>query len=152
MAGLAGGPVAKEDEPVVVSVHDKGAVLPIVAEPLDLAVGMKNAVGEGELGAGGVDEVEERNGERSDGGILAELEGAGGPVLLSSVDGRLAIVWDVCPDLNGRTSVELPVPYGRGERELAVMERDVQDRGLAEGRVEGNHGGERMEGRRVSTP
>ena len=80
------GPVAKEDESVVVSVHDKGAVLSKVTEPLDSAVGMKNAVGKGELGAGGVDEVGKWNGEFGGGGVLAELEGAGGPFLLFWVD------------------------------------------------------------------
>ena len=92
MGLVVGGPVAEEDEPVVVSVHDKGAVLSKVTEPLDAAVGMKNAVGEGELGAGGVDEIGEWNGERDGGGILVGLEGAGGPFLLFSV---AAIVWDV---------------------------------------------------------
>ena len=144
---MVGGPVAEEDEPVVVSVHDKGAVLSKVSEPLDSAVGMKNAVGKGELGAGGVDEIEERNGERSDGGICVELEGAGGPVLLFSADcRRLAIVWDVRPDLDCRAGVGVPVCQGRGEGELAGVGRDVQDRGLVEGWAERNHGKERMDG------
>jgi len=95
MAERAGGPVTEEDESIVVFVDDKGAVLAKVSEPLDCAVGMKNAVSERKLGAGGMDEIEERNGERSDGGILGELEGAGGPVLLFSADGGLAIVWDI---------------------------------------------------------
>ena len=96
MAKMVGGPVAEEDEPVIVSVHDKRAVLSKVSEPLDTAVGMKNAVGERKLGAGGVNEIEERNVQISDGSILVELEGAGGPsLLLFSADWRLAIVWDI---------------------------------------------------------
>ena len=86
MAKVVRGPVAKEDESVVVSVRDKRAILSKVTEPLDSTVGMKNAVGKGELGAGGVDEIGKWNGEFGGGGILAELEGAGGPFLLFSVD------------------------------------------------------------------
>ena len=86
-----GRPVAEEDESVVISVHDKGAVLFKISEPLDVSVGMEDAVGEGKLGAGRMDEIEEWNGEGSDGSILLEFEGAGGPALLFS----LAIVWDV---------------------------------------------------------
>ena len=80
------GPISKEDEPIVVSVYDKGAVHSKVAKPLYAAVGMKNAIGEGELGAGGEDEIGEWNGEGSGGGILVELERAGGPFLLFPVE------------------------------------------------------------------
>ena len=90
-----GRPAAKEDEPIVVSVHDKRTVSSKVSEPLNAPVGMKDAIGEGELGAGGMDEIKEWNGERSDGRVLLELEGAGEPALLFSADGSLAIVWDV---------------------------------------------------------
>ena len=86
MAKVVCGPVAEEDESVVVSVHDKRTILSKVTEPLEAAVGMKNAVGKGELGAGGVDEIGKWNGEFGGGGILAGLEGAGGPFLLFSVD------------------------------------------------------------------
>ena len=86
MAKVVRGPVAKENESVVVSVHDERTILSKVTEPLDSAVGMKNAVGKGELGAGGVDEIGKRNGEFGGGSILAELEGAGGPFLLFPVD------------------------------------------------------------------
>ena len=75
MAEVIGRPVAEENESIVVSVHDKGAVLAKVAEPLDGSVGMKNAIGERKLRAAGMDEIKEWNGERSDGGILLELEG-----------------------------------------------------------------------------
>ena len=99
---------------------------------------MKNAIGEGELGAGGMDEIEEWNGERSDGGILLlELEGAGGPfLLLFSAD---AIVWNIRPDLDCRTSVELSGRHRRREREMARMGGYVEDRGFAEGWIEGDH-------------
>jgi hypothetical protein len=140
MAEMVGRPVAKEDESVVVSVHDERAILAKVSEPVHSAVGMKNAIGERKLGAGGVDEIEKWNGERSDGSILLELEGAGGPALLFSADGRLAIVWDIRPDLNCRTGVELSGRYGRGKGEMASMKWDVQDRSLVEGRAEGDHG------------
>jgi len=148
MAEIVGGPIAKEDEPIVVSVYDKGAVVSGVSKPLDASVGMKDAVGEGKLRAGGMDQVVEWNGEGSDGGILVEFEGAGGPALLFSADGRLvAIVWNVRPYLNGRTGVEPSARHGRSERELARVEGDVQDRSLAERWVEGEHlRGERGEG------
>jgi len=140
MAEVVCGPVAKEDEPIVVSVYDKGAVVFGVSEPLDASVGMKDAVGEGKLRAGGMDQVVEWNGEGSDGGILVEFEGAGGPALLFSADdGRLAIVWNVRPYLNGRTGVEPSARYGHSERELAGVEGDVQDRGLGERWVEDEH-------------
>lgn len=137
MAESVCGPVAEEDEPIVVSVHDKGAVPPELSKPLDVSVGMKDAIGEGKLGAERMDEVEEWNGEGSDGSILFELEGAGRPRLLFSR--RLAIVCDICPNLNDRTGVELPVFHRRSEREMAGMKGDVQDRSLAEGWAEGDH-------------
>ena len=158
MAEIVGGPVAKEDESVVVSVYDKGAVVSGVSEPLNASVGMKDAVGKGKLRAGGMDQVVEWNGEGSDGGILVEFEGAGGPALLFSADGRLAIVWNVRPYLNGRTGVEPSARHGRSERELAGVEGDVQDRGLVERRAEDEHLGgergreERWEGRISSSP
>lgn len=95
MAVRVCGPVTKKDESVIVSVHDKGAVPSELSEPLDLTVGMKNAVGEGELRAGWMDEILEWNGESSDGGIFFKLERAGRPFLLSSVGGRATIVWDI---------------------------------------------------------
>lgn len=123
---VVGRPIAKEDESIVVSVDDKGAVPLEISQPLDRTVGMKNAIGEGELGAGWMDQVEEWNGERSDGGILLELEGAGGPVLLLfSADARLAIVWYIRPNLNDRTGVELSGFYRGGEGELTGMRGDV---------------------------
>jgi hypothetical protein len=130
------GPVAEEDESVVVSVHDKGTIPLKISEPLDASVGMKNAVGKGKLRAGGKEEILEWNGERSDGSILLEFEGTGGPALLFSADGRLAIVRDIRPNLNRRTSVE---PPGDGEGEMTGMKGDVQDRSLAEGWVESEH-------------
>lgn len=120
-----GRPIAEEDESVVVSVHDKRTVLAEPSKPLDFAVGMKNAIGEGELGAGVVDEITEWNGEGSDGGIVMKLERAGRPSLLSSVDGELAIVWDVCPDLDYRMGVELSGCCGCGESEVTGMKGDV---------------------------
>jgi hypothetical protein len=120
-----GSPIAEEDESVIVSVHDKRTILAEFSEPLDMAVGMENAIGEGELGAGVVDEILEWNGEGSDGGIVLEFERAGRPFLLSSADGELAIVWDVSPNLNYRTRVELSGWNSGGESEMADMKGDV---------------------------
>lgn len=52
MTERVGRPVTEEDKPVIVSVYDKRAVLSVVPEPLNSAVGMKNAICEGELGVG----------------------------------------------------------------------------------------------------
>ena len=158
MAEVVGGPVTEEDESVVVSVYDKRSVVSRVSEPLDASVGMKDAVGEGKLRAGGMDQVAEWNGEGSDGGILVEFEGAGGPALLFSADGRLAIVWNVRPYLNGRTGVEPSARHRRGERELAGVKGDVEDRSLAERWAEGEHlrggreGGGKGDDGRISSP
>ena len=120
-----GRPVAEEDESVVVSIHDERTVLAIFSQPLDSAVGMKNAVGEGKLGAGGMNEILEWNGEGSDGGVFLKLERAGRPFLLSSVGRGLAIVWDVGPDLNCRAGVGLAGDESGGEGEMAGMKGDV---------------------------
>lgn len=143
MARGVGSPVTEKDESVIVSVHDKRTIFSEFSEPLDSAVGVKNAVGEGKLGAEWVDEILEWNGERSDGGISVELERAGRPVLLFSIDGRLAIVWNIRPNLNGRTSVELSFGYSCGECDLAGMKGDIQDRSLVERWAERDHREER---------
>ena len=88
-------PITEEDESVVVSVRDKRTILAVFTEPLESTVGMKDAIGEGKLGAGRMDEILEWNGEGSEGRVFLKFERAGRPVLLCSVDGRLAIVWDV---------------------------------------------------------
>lgn len=89
-------PIAEEDESVIVSVHDKRTILAVFPEPLDSTVGKKNAVSERKLGAEGVDEILEWNGEGADGGIFMKLERAGYPGLLLSLGWRgLVIVWDV---------------------------------------------------------
>ena len=109
---------------------------------------MKNAIGEGELGAGWMDEVEEWNGDGSDGSVLLELEGAGGPVLLLfSADAWLAIVWYIRPDLDDRTRVELSGFYRGREGEMTRMRGDVQDCGFVERWVESEHEESRERGR-----
>lgn len=95
VAEAAGGPIAEEDESVVVSVGDRSPVLAIFTEPFYRAVGTEDAIGERKLGAGWVDEIVEWNGEGSDGGIVAEIEGTGGPALSFATVGRRAIVWDI---------------------------------------------------------
>ena len=95
MAVKVGSPTTEEDESVIVFVDDESTILAVFPQPLDLAVGMKNAISEGKLGAGLVDEILEWNGEGSDGGIGLEFERAGCPILLSSADGGVVIVRDV---------------------------------------------------------
>ena len=76
-------PIAQEDEPVVVFVHDKRTILAVFSKPFDSVVGMENAIGEGKLGAGRMIEILKWNGEGSDGGIVLKCERAGSPGLLS---------------------------------------------------------------------
>lgn len=95
MADAAGGPVAEEDESVVVSVSDKRAVLAKVAEPFYGAVRMENAIGERKLSAGRMYEIVEWNGEGGDGGIIVEFKGTSGPAFSFATVGRMAIVWDI---------------------------------------------------------
>ena len=141
MAEAAGGPVAEEDESVVVSVGDKRAVLAKVAEPFYGAVGMENAVGERKLSAGRMNEIVEWNGEGGDGSIIVEFEGTSGPAFSFATVGRMAIVWDIRPDLN---CAQLCGSCRGGEGEMAGVEGDVEDCGFAEGWIEDDHL-ERME-------